>query len=346
MQSLRTRPIQDRNRGPSLICSEAEPIGRWRSGRWLALVVGVVASIACLAVPSQAVGPFSLNPNPYKGTTSGAARKSALACIPLKKLDEEARAKVDLVLSETSVFRRLPIRVVQCDPDMYLFLVRHPDIVVNIWEIMGICQVTVRQVDENKFTVVDKTGTRGTAEFLYSSPTTHIIYVEGVFEGAPLTIPARGRTLLVLKSGYVLEPDGRYYVTSRMDAFVQIEHGGIELLTRTFQPVVGRVVDINFLQTAGFLGSLSRTAEVDMRGMERLADKLTNVQPEVRHKFVQLSTQVARRAAQLPESNGLAGAGPVTLDDLQATADGAHASRRKTSMVSDIVARPEKPGRR
>ena len=159
----------------------------------------------------------------------------------------------------------------------------------------------MRQVDENTFSVVDRTGTQGTAEFLHSTPTTHIIYTEGAFEGAPLTVPARGRTLLVLKSGYVLEPDGRYYVTSRMDAFVQIEHGGLELLTKTFQPVVGRVADMNFMQTAGFLGSLSRTAEVNASGMERLAGKLMQVQPEVREKFVQLSTQVAERAALLPE---------------------------------------------
>jgi len=287
-----------------LTCSQAEPVGRGRFGRWLAPAVGLVAGLACLAAPSLAVGPFSLHPNPYKGTTSREARESALACIPFDKLDDKAKAKVDSVLSETSIFRRLPIRVVQCDPDMYLFLVRHPDVVVDIWRVMGICQLSVRQVDENTFTVVDKTGTRGTAEFLHSSPTTHIIYTEGAFEGAPLTIPARGRTLLVLKSGYVLEPDGRYYVTSRLDAFVQIEHGGVELLTKTFQPVVGRVADINFLQTAGFLGSLSRTAEVNSPGMERLADRLTRVQPEVREKFVQLSMQVSERAAQLTESDG------------------------------------------
>ena len=303
-----------------MTCSEAEPVRRGRFGRWLALAVGIVASLAWLAVPSLAGGPFSLSPNPYKGTSSREARESAIACIPMDKLDEEARAKVDSVLSETSIFRRLPIKVVQCDPEMYLFLIRHPDVVVDIWNVMGICQLAVRQVDENTFSVVDKTGTRGTAEFLHSSPTTHIIYTEGAFEGPPLTIPARGRTLLVLKSAYVLEPDGRYYVTSRLDAFVRIEHGGVELLTKAFQPMVGRVADVNFLQTAGFMGSLSRTAEMNTRGMERLADKLRMVQPEVRERFVQLSTQVAERAAQLSESDG--------------------------SKVSDMVARPEKLGLR
>ncbi len=300
--------------------SEAKLVRSRRFGRWLGVAAGILAVSVSLAAPSLAAGPFSLKPNPYKATTSREARESAVAGIPMDKLDEEARAKINSVLSQTSIFRRMPIRVVQCDPEMYLFLVRHPDVVVNIWEVLGVCQLAVRQVDELTFRVVDKTGTRGTVEFLYSSPTTQVIYSEGAFEGPPLTIPARGRTLLVLKSGYVLEPDGRYYITSRLDAFVHIEHGGVELLTKTFQPVVGRVADINFMQTAGFLGSVSRTAEVNVGGMQRLADQLANVRPEVREQFVKLSERVAEKAAEL------SGAGQ--------------------SAESAMVARPEKLGLR
>jgi hypothetical protein len=85
-------------------------------------------------------------------------------------------------------------------------------------------------------------------------------------------------------------------VTSRLDAFVNIEPGGMEFLTKTFQPVVGKVADGNFVQTAWFVGSLSRTAEVNQSGMQRLAGKLTKVKPEVRQQFSALIEQVAKRA--------------------------------------------------
>ena len=53
--------------------------------------------------------------------TSEAVKQSAIQMLPLDKLDAEGRAKVRNVLSNITIFRRLPVRVVDCDPDLYLF---------------------------------------------------------------------------------------------------------------------------------------------------------------------------------------------------------------------------------
>ena len=90
-------------------CAGAPCIG------WLVAVLSVAfaASVAVAAAPSQA-------------TSSRAARQDAIKAIPLNKLDAGAQAKVKSVISHTSIYRRLPVQVTDCDPDMYLFLVRHP----------------------------------------------------------------------------------------------------------------------------------------------------------------------------------------------------------------------------
>ncbi len=273
--------------------------GPLRAGMFLAL-----AAAAMGIVPSWAGGPLGFHTDPYKATTSRAARQSALASIPYAKLDDAARAKVDSVLSDVAIFRRMPIRVNQCDPDIYLFLVRHPDVVTNIWEVLRLAKLSVHQTAPGKFELSDQAGTRGKAEILYASPTTHLIYTEGSYEGPLLLRPARGSTLLILKTGYVLEPNGRYYITSRLDAFVRVEQIGAELLTKTFQPLVGKVADANFIQTTGFVGSLSRTAEVNHQGVERLAQRLSKVPPEVRQQFARLSAHAAEKAAKLPTPTG------------------------------------------
>ena len=41
-------------------------------------------------------------------------------------MTQEAIQKVDAVLANVALFRRMPVRVIPCDPDLYLFLVRHP----------------------------------------------------------------------------------------------------------------------------------------------------------------------------------------------------------------------------
>jgi hypothetical protein len=275
-----------------------------------ALVLGIVlAAEPAAAEPPQGPHapqaaaprtPHARAPRPdrFRATTSVAAQQSAVRAIPYAKLDEDAKQKVSSVLRNFSIFRRMPIRVTRCDPDMYLFLVEHPDVVVNIWDVLGISQMGLQQIDDDTYKLTDEYGTEGTVQFLYRSHDTHVAYTEGSFNGPFMLKPAKGRGVLILKSGYVLETDGRYYVTSRLDAFVQIDNGGLELLSKAFQPIIGRVVDSNFTQTAGFVGSLSRTAEVNCPGMKRLAGKLSGVKPEVREEFATVSEEVAEKAAE------------------------------------------------
>jgi hypothetical protein len=257
--------------------------------------------------------------------TSRAARESAVQSIPMSRLSTDARAKATWVLANTSVFRRLPVRAVPCDPEFYLFLVQHPDVVVNIWEILGVGKLTVRQTAPGAYQVTDEIGTTGQLHFLYRSHDTNVIYVEGAYQGSmfPQTIRARG--LIVLKSGYVQEANGRCFVTSRLDSFLNIEPGGVEFLTKTFQPLVGKVADNNFIHAAGFLASLSRTAEVNNEGMQRLSKKLTKVQPEVRRQFAELSEQVSQRAA----AAGRSGATPARSAASPARAEAAKEAVRE-----------------
>ena len=213
----------------------------------------------------------------------------------MTKLSAEGKAKAGWVLSHSSVFRRMPIRVIPCDPDMYLFLVQHPDVVVNIWEVMGASHLAMQQTGPDGYKVSDDIGTTGTIEFLYRSHDTHVVYVEGAYTGSLFGQPIRARGLMLLKSGYLRETDGRYYITCRLDAFMHIEPSGVEFLTKTFLPMVSKVADNNFTQTAAFLASVSRTAEVNLRGMQRLASKLSKVQPEIRQEFAQVAERVAQR---------------------------------------------------
>ena len=210
------------------------------------------------------------------------------------------------MLANVSIYRRLPVRVTDCDPELFMFLIRHPDVVVNIWELLGVSQVHARQVQEGKFRVGDNSGTTGMLEILYQDPETVLVYARGQYEGVLSTRPAHGSCLLLFKSGYVRENDGRWYVTTRLDAFLDLEPGALELLTKTLQPLVGPVADANFTQTIGFVGSLSHTSEVNPRGVQRLAAKLTHVPPEVRQQFSEITGRVGKKTIDYPTRPGVA----------------------------------------
>ena len=186
------------------------------------LRVNVVIALAVLALSwgfhrqADAAPPRS---NPLEASTSDAARHDAIRSIPLAKLAAEDRAKVESVLATVSIFRRLPVKVVDCDPDLYLFLVRHPDVVVNIWDLMKLSQLQLRQIDENLFQIAEPAGTVAQFSYVYRSHDTHVLYGEGKYEGPLLARSVKGRGVLVLKCGYIRQPNGRYYVTSRLDCF-------------------------------------------------------------------------------------------------------------------------------
>ncbi len=263
-------------------------------------VVLLAAAAFCLNPRGPAATAAELPATPkstlFEATTSLAARQDAIEAIPLDKLDSASKAKADGVLNNLTVFRRLPVRVIDCDPDLYLFLVRHPDVVVNIWEVMKLTQIQVRQTAANSFKIVEPAGTQATMEYLYRGHDIHVMYAEGSYTG--LARPVHGRCLVVLKSGYVRETNGRYYITNRLDAFLAVEPGAVELVTKAIHPLVGKIADNNFIQTAGFVSSLSRTAETNAPSVQRLASKLSYVQPEYRQQFADLAAAVAAKSVQ------------------------------------------------
>ena len=254
-------------------------------------------ALSLLAGLASAASPATASPDTTQGTSSAAVRRSAVQSIPFDKLDADSREKVNSVLSNVSIYRRLPVRMVNCDPDLYLFLVRHPDVVVNIWEILGVSQIQLRQIDIDTFRIVESEGTAATLEYLYHSRDMQIVYGKWTYTGPLLARKITGSCLAILKTGYTKDADGKYYITSRMDGFLSVDSGGAEMLARTLQPLVVKNVDNNFIQTVAFLGSMSKTAEVNLGGMQRLAGRLAHVQPETRQQLSEVVASVAQRAA-------------------------------------------------
>lgn len=261
--------------------------GRFATG---ALFVGLLFAGGLWTTHGQGSDAAS---SPYVATTCREARDAAVQQIPFERLSPAAREKVSSILSTTSLFRRTPVHVTPCDPEMYLFLVRHPDVVVNIWEELQISDLRMQEVSPSVYRVTDGESTVCKIEYLYRDHETHIVYGEGHYSGPLLAKPVHGKSLVILRTGYAREPDGRYYVSSRLDTFTQIDDVGVEFITRTFQPVIGKIADSNFLQTSAFVGSLSRTAELNYRGVQRLAGNLGRVQPELRREFAILAKRIA-----------------------------------------------------
>jgi len=243
---------------------------------------------ACLAAQGVAAPPELVERDSYD---------QAIQSIPFDRLTDGAQARIWKIVSQATIYRRLPVTRVQADPDMYLFLVRHPEVIVNMWDLMGVTKVNVRRTSDFTFDANDGAGTTGTGELIYGDKETHLVIGEGSYEGPVLKRKIHGRCLIMLKSNYVPNPGPNTQITHRLDMFVQLDNIGAELVAKTLQPLVGKSADHNFLETSRFLGQISQAAESRPTGMQQLAGRLTKVEPTVRERFATLSAEIYSRSA-------------------------------------------------
>lgn len=236
--------------------------------------------------------------NVKKATTSKQARNAAVQSIPFEKLKQADRARISKILSTRNIYRRLPVHVAQCDPKFYDFCLKNPDLVVNIWRVFDITDLDMKKVGENKYWGRDEEGTEGTVEFLYRDHQMTIAFINGTYDGSLITKPVSGRALMILRTSFVRNTDGKYYATSQLDTFTQIDNIAIDFFTRTLQPLLGRVADNNFVQTSAFIGSLSRTAESNPKGVKGLSEELKDIDNVTKAEFIKVVDGVVTRATR------------------------------------------------
>ncbi|QDU94190.1 hypothetical protein [Lignipirellula cremea] len=262
--------------------------GRCAALRSLYVIAGFVLFLGLQAAAQAAT--------PEEGDSSRASRDAATRLIPYDQLTRDAQAKLNGVISRTTVFRRLPARTIDCDPDMYVFLVRYPEVIVSIWQLMQISSAEIKRTAPYAFTVNDGGGTVSGVELIYGRSDLHIYYADGYYDGPMLRRRMPGKCVMILSTGYNRGPDGQPLVTHQMDVFLQLEQGGFEFMARTFFPLVAKNTDYNFIETSNFLAKVSEAAESNTSGVERMATQLNSCQPEVREKFAELATQTGHRA--------------------------------------------------
>lgn len=229
------------------------------------------------------------------GTSSRAAEADARARIPYQQLTPEAQAKLLAVMDRASLFRRLPAQMIDCDQDMFVFLARYPEVLVNIWEVMGITNVHTERKAPYVVHGSDGSGTQCQIELIYGTDQIHIYHGTGTYRGSMFQREVRGQCVCVLHSPPTLDQFGDPVLAGNMDVFLKVENLGADLLTRTLAPLVSRTADQNFVESSQFISELSRASLRSPDAVHRMASQLDKVDPEVRHGFQQTIDRAAAR---------------------------------------------------
>ncbi|RMF39334.1 MAG: hypothetical protein D6753_13960 [Planctomycetota bacterium] len=247
-----------------------------------------------------------------EGSSHRSVRIDAAQAIPFHRLNGPTGEQIRAVVRNPSFFRRMPAQQIECDPEMFDFLVRRPEIMVNIWDVMGITRVTTRRIGPDSFVANDGMGTTCRCDLVYGTPGLHIYLGTGQYDGALAPRRVTGHCVCVLRSQASVDAEGRQIMTGTMDVFLKLDTLGADLITRTVGPFIVKTADYNFVETARFIGEIYMLCRQSPYVAQVLAQRLDKIDPQVRQEFTRL-------AAAVSASNAAGNAAPAWRQEAEAT---------------------------
>ena len=250
-----------------------------RARMWgLSAAIGLLAAwgtVGTVVAVEPVAGGSSLSTMLGGGGSSGRdARKSASKAMPLERMAEADRRAAEKILRNPTLYRRLPVESFSCDRALLDFSLAHPEIVVDIWRVLGISKVVLDPTAPGQWRMSDGWGTEGMLRLLHHERTaeggTMVLLGQGGYTGPLSPQPLSGSCLLLVRyrpTGTAADGTARHAM--QVDAFLDADGVGLEIVTRTLQ--------------------LSAAAAENPEGVARLSGRLTNIDPADRQTFAALA---------------------------------------------------------
>lgn len=229
------------------------------------------------------------------GSSSKRLRNQTVQSIPFHQINQQTKDKISEILKKPSIYRRLPVTAINADPDYFRFLVRYPEVIVNIWQLMGVTRMSTERTGPYTVSCNDGAGTTSSLELVYGTDNLHIFYGIGTYEGPILKRKLTGQCVLVLRSENKAGSNGKPVATSQLDVFLKVENATANLIAKTIQPLVGTTADHNFVESLKFVQRLNETTEKNGPGVQQMGQKF-RIEPNVRQQFNEVVDLVFQRA--------------------------------------------------
>lgn len=234
-----------------------------------------------------------------KGDSSRNQLKSALDALPLQHLSADHRKRVNEILENRALFRRLPTIGVECAPEIYSHFTANPESAVAIWRAMGISKFTLTPQNGNVWVGDAGDGSRGTIELLLKTPETHLLLCDGEYRSPVLPNIIRAKALMHLRTRPMVRENGEQRVVHDLDLFVMFPQQTVETVAKVVSPVSHMIADRNFRELSMFVRFMHVVMERQPGWVERVVQKMDGVSFEQKEELLQLSARVyvaARKA--------------------------------------------------
>jgi hypothetical protein len=229
------------------------------------------------------------------GSSSRESRARAMQSIPLDRMPAANRDVAEACLRATTLFRRLPVETVTCDGELLDFLLTKPETLVDVWRVLGISRLSLDPAGAGQWRLADGYGTVGVVKLLHHDRTADggvlVFHGRGGYTGSLSPRRLTGQCLVVMRHS-TLEPDmaGRERQAVQIDAFLDVDGLGLEIVTRALHPLIVHSAASNLREICLFVSQFSAAAARNPAGIARLTSRMPRTDPEDRRALARLAT--------------------------------------------------------
>jgi len=264
------------------------------TARWIALGGLVLLGAWVGSLPARAVERSVLPGVIDAGSSSRESRQRAVEALPLGSMNDAGRRTVEECLRRTTLYRRLPSATISCDAALLDFVLAKPETLVDVWRVLGISRLSFDPTGPGQWRLADGYGTVGAVHLLHRERHDrgglYVFHGCGGYSGPLSPRDLSGSCVILVRHAHAApDAEGRPRQTIQIDAFLDVNGLGLEIVTRTLQPLIVRSAAANLHEIGLFVSQFATAAARNPAGVARLADRMTRTTPEDRQALVTLA---------------------------------------------------------
>ena len=237
------------------------------------------------------------------GSSGHDARRRAIEAIPLRSMPEPQRRAVEKSIASATLYRHLPAETITCDAALLEFILAKPESLVDLWRVLGISRLALDPAGPSQWRLADGYGTVGTVRLLHRERTAQgsvlVFHGRGGYAGSLSPKPLTGSCLVVVRHAPAgQDPQGRERQTVQIDAFLDVDGMGLEIVTRTLRPLIVRSAAANMHEICLFVSQFSAAAKRSPAGVARLTERMSRTSPEDRRALASIACGSPRTPAR------------------------------------------------
>jgi hypothetical protein len=225
---------------------------RWCMGRRLLLKLGLAMLAAWAnAGPAAAQGLF------FHSKSDPWQKVQDAALLPLEQVPSERREAVRRTMERPTLFASGPAETFVCRPELYEWLLDHPDRGVVAWRRLGAVCLNIVVRGPGRFGWTDEQGNDMWWETIYKSAEVRVWYAEGKVRPSPVLPLVSVRAVVVLRQSRLREQAGGTMMFHQADVFVQTDSKAVALATRLMGPSAPHMAEQGIGQMQTFFSALA-----------------------------------------------------------------------------------------